>query len=95
MLFINVICHEIINDNNDINDSGNDNGDVINNVIESTFLTYKSGDLGYPYNFVINLKTAKDMIVLLNKTFANHTLMFIGFPIDCFYKVRVRLKASC
>jgi aminoglycoside 3-N-acetyltransferase len=96
VLFINVICHEIINneiinDDNDNNDSGNDIGDVINNTIEDQlFLHIKAGDLGYPYNFAINLKTARDIYASSEQDIPrkSYSDVYIGFPIDCFYKVR-------
>ena len=83
-LFINVIC-------SNEETAGED-------IVEDTLsLHIKAGALGYPYNFLLNLKTRGESFsdesaekIIIKRT--AYTDQYIGFPIDCYYEAKINGK---
>ena len=57
----------------------------------------KAGALGYPYNFLLNLKTRGESFsdesaekIIIKRT--AYTDQYIGFPIDCYYEAKINGK---
>jgi hypothetical protein len=74
ILNINLICNEINN----------------GTIADMLYLHIKAGDLGYPYNFVINLKAARNNNgpygTGITKT--GYFNYYIAFPTNCYYEVK-------
>ncbi|NMB97391.1 MAG: hypothetical protein GYA02_12410, partial [Clostridiaceae bacterium] len=94
ILYVNVICNAKISNT----DGGNSIiDDSIDGIIEDyiiedrLFLHIKAGDLGYPYNFSLDLKTpelrntANDSQRTVRRAYTD---IYIGFPIDCYYELK-------
>ena len=85
-LFINVIC-------SNEETAGED-------IVEDTLsLHIKAGALGYPYNFLLNLKTRGESFsdesaekIIIKRT--AYTDQYIGFPIDCYYEAKINGKQN-
>jgi len=102
VLYINVICNTKLSyadgGNNTINYNENStNSNIRNNIVEDDiiedklFLHIKAGDLGYPYNFNLNLKTPEinDASEKFQETVRkSYTDIYIGFPINCYYEIK-------
>ena len=80
-LFIDIVC--------------SDKTSTIENIIEDRLsLHIKAGDLGYPYNFFLNLKEGEgestsnqniERKIIIRKSYTDS---YIGFPINCFYEAK-------
>ncbi|NLC42899.1 MAG: hypothetical protein GX783_01305, partial [Clostridiales bacterium] len=82
-LFIDVVCSDDFSNNETINE-------------DRLSLHIKAGDLGYPYNFFLDLKldnegnisdNSEENVIIERTAYADQ---YIGFPINCFYGAKMQ-----